>query len=144
MATEHIRHEVPSDYARWWSLSLQPWWRDHDYLGHVTAASYAVIVEEAVGRYLQDRWDRPDPTYVVAHLSISYLREIRMGDGPLNVFVSSRHAGGSRFECTSVIVAADGTPRSVAHGLYAGWDSARRGSRDLTEQESRALGPADS
>lgn len=142
MTSRTTRHAVPDDYGVWWSAPIQVRWRDLDELGHVTASCYALFVEEAVGSFMQAAWSRPDPTYVAAHVSISYLREIRLDDGPLRVFVSALSVDGSRFSCAVVIAAADGTPRAVARGDYSGWDPERRRARNLTGEEIGALASA--
>ena len=132
------RFEVPEGHASWWSMELRPWFRDTDYLGHVTASSYAVFFEEATGAFVQQMWGT-DAAYVVAHLAITYGREVRMGESPVRVHVRCDRAEGSRFACTMVLVGPDGTPRSTARGYYSAWDMEARRSRQLLEEEREGL-----
>lgn len=132
------RFEVPEGYASWWSLELRPWFRDIDYLGHVTASSYAVIYEEAAGTFVEAMWGT-DAAYVVAHVAITYGREVRMGESPVRVHVRCDGAAGSRFSCAMVLVGPDDTPRSTAVGYYSAWDMQARRSRQLLTSEREGL-----
>ena len=133
------RFAIPDNFGSWWSVELQPWWRDIDYLGHVTAAAYGTIYEEAMARFVNERWRTQDAEYVVAHLSMSYLREIRMGETPIRVHVRCTTAHRSRFTCSMVITGPDGEARNVARAQYAAWDSAARRSRRLSDPERVGL-----
>jgi acyl-CoA thioesterase FadM len=132
------KFEVPDEYASWWSLELRPWFRDIDYLGHVTAPSYAVFYEEAVGTFVETMWGS-DAAYVVAHVAITYGREVRMGESPVRVHVRCDGATGSRFSCAMVLAGPDGTPRSTARGYYSAWDMQARRSRKLLTDERESL-----
>jgi acyl-CoA thioesterase FadM len=130
---------VPPDYESWWSRPISPWWRDIDYLGHVTAASYASIYEEVFGDFMVEAWQDPEPWYVVADLSISYLREIRMADVPLTVYVKVDEHGGSTIAATMVIAGTDSEPRSVARTRYVAWDREQRRKRPMTTTQLDGL-----
>lgn len=132
------RFQVPDGHTSWWSLELRPWFRDIDYLGHVTASSYSVIYEEAMGAFVETVWGT-DAAYVVAHLSITYGREVRKGESPVRVHVRCDAAEGSRFACTMVLVGPDGSPRSTARGYYSAWDMGARRSRPLLDREREGL-----
>ena len=133
------RFRVPDDIASWWSVDLQPWWRDIDYLGHVTAAAYGTIYEESMARFVNERWGTSEAEYVVAHLAMSYLREIRMGETPIRVHVRCTSVEGSRFTCSMAITGPDGKVRNVARAQYAAWDSTARRSRVLSDRERTGL-----
>ncbi|WP_322723635.1 acyl-CoA thioesterase [Streptomyces spongiae] len=133
------RLTVPSGYEYWWSVELQPWWRDIDYLGHVTAAVYGTIYEEAMARFLSERWETGDADYVVAHLAMTYVREVRMSETPVRVFVRCEEARRSTFVSSLVIAGSDGAPRNVAHAEHAAWDRQLRRSRPLTPKERNGL-----
>ncbi|TGN65049.1 acyl-CoA thioesterase [Nocardioides eburneiflavus] len=138
-ATEPLpSFDVPEGYASWWSLELRPWFRDIDYLGHLTASSYAVIYEEAVGTFVEAMWGT-DAAYVVAHVAITYGREVRMGESPVRVHVRCEGAEGSRFSCAMVLIGPDGSPRSTARGYYSAWDMQARRSRELLNDERERL-----
>jgi acyl-CoA thioesterase FadM len=132
------RFEVPDGHSTWWSIELRPWFRDIDYLGHVTASSYGVIYEEATGAFVEEMWGT-DAAYVVAHVAITYGREVRMGESPVRVHVRCDAAEGSRFTCSMVLVGPDGTPRSTARGFYSAWDMQARRSRQLLAGERAGL-----
>lgn len=57
-----VNRTVPPDFESWWSRSISPWWRDIDYLGHVTAASYASIYEQVFGDFMVDAWQDAEPS----------------------------------------------------------------------------------
>ena len=129
---------LPDDFRSWWSLELQPWWRDIDSVGHVTAPSYVVMFEETMARFVAHCWAE-EPWYVVASLAVDYGREIRMDDTPVTVHVRCDAAEGTRFTCQMVMTAADGELRAAARGYYAGWDQQGRRSRPLTDREISGL-----
>jgi acyl-CoA thioesterase FadM len=126
-------------FASWWSVDRQLWWRDFDYLGHFTAASYAVLYEEACGALLTEAWNVPEPSYVVARLDISYLREVRRDDSPVRVYVRPNRVGRSGFSVEMVVCSASGVVCSTAVASYVAWDRAGRTSRPMTEAERAGL-----
>lgn len=133
---------VPPDFTSWWSRDIQPWWRDIDPLGHVTAASYASIYEEVFGWFMVEAWQEPEPSYVVADLSIAYLREIRMTDTPLTVHARIHEYGVSTISATMVIVGDDAVPRSIAQARYVSWDREGRRRRPMTPGQLEGLAAA--
>ena len=133
---------VPPGFESWWSRDIRPWWRDIDYLGHVTAASYASIYEEVFGGFMVEVWQEPEPSYVVADLSISYLREIRMADVPLTVHAHVDEYGESTISATMLIVGSDAVPRSIARARYVSWDREGRRRRPMTPRQLDGLASA--
>lgn len=127
------------DFSSWWSHTVQPWWRDIDYLGHVTAASYAAIYEEVFGTFIVEVWQNPEPSYVVSKMSISYLREIRLAHTPLNVHVHIDEYGASDISATMVITDKESVPRSLARNHYVSWDREQRRRRPMTANEAAGL-----
>lgn len=128
-----------AELERWWSYVIVPWWRDLDYLGHVTAASYASIYEEAFGRFMQERWATSEPSYVVAKLSITYVREVRMEHTPLTVKVCVQSSSSSSFSVSMVLVDVHGQVRSTAEARYVRWDGVNRCATPMSADEIAAL-----
>ncbi|KAA1427801.1 acyl-CoA thioesterase [Nocardioides antri] len=127
--------------AGWWSTEIQVWWRDFDELGHMTAAAYPAAFEEGVGRFVTERWERPSPAYVTARTSIEYLSEVRRARLPITLHVRPAHIGVTSFVVDLVLSDAGGTRCSAAQTRYVAWDTDRRSSRHLTDDErARLLG----
>jgi acyl-CoA thioesterase FadM len=125
----------------WWSAEIQLWWRDFDELGHMTAASYPAAYEEAVGRFLVERWQHPAPDYVVARITVEYLKEVRRTAAPITIHVKVEHVGRSSFVVNMILSNAAGLRCSVAQTHYVAWDRGRRGPRAMTANERAALKP---
>lgn len=128
-----------SGYHAWWSTDLRLWWRDFDSLGHLTASAYGVVYQEAFAGFMEQAWDDPDPSFVVARMNIEYRREIRRDDSEVRVHVAVRRTGRVSFETTLVLCSADGRVFSTAETRNAAWDREGRCSRPLTEAERRGL-----
>ncbi|MEU1517542.1 acyl-CoA thioesterase [Streptomyces sp. NPDC005811] len=131
--------DVPQGFKDWWSTTVEPWWRDFDYLGHVTAASYAAIYEQAFAEFVAERWHTSEPSYVVARLDITYLREIRPRNTPLRIHVSIGHTGRTSLTAAMVLCDVEGLPRSIARARYCAWDREQRTTRPLTTEERTGL-----
>gem|GEM_PF-2945758 len=126
-------------YLGWWSTELRPWWRDFDSLEHLTASSYGVAFQEAFASFVERAWDDPDPSYVVARMSIDYRHEVRRRDCPIRIHVAVRRVGRASFDATMVLRSATGRVCSIAEVRYAAWDRERRCSRPLTDAERGGL-----
>jgi acyl-CoA thioesterase FadM len=122
-----------------WSTELQPWWRDFDELGHMTAAAYPAAYEEGVGRFVTDRWGPSSAAYVTASTSIEYLREVRRASLPITIQVRPAHVGRTSFVLDLVLLDAAGRRCSTARSRYVAWDRERRGPRPLGEDQRSAL-----
>ncbi|GAB3857724.1 thioesterase family protein [Nocardioides maradonensis] len=133
------RRQVPAGYGSWWSTELRLWWRDFDAYGHLTATGYPVVYAEAFADYVSEAWNTAEPHFVVADLSVAYLREVRRRDSPVRVHVAIGRVGRASFEATMVLCSADGEVCSTARTRYAAWDPEERRSRPLTAEERRGL-----
>lgn len=128
------------DHHAWWSHDIQLGWLDFDVLGHVTAAAYPAILEEAMVALVIEAWQVPNPVYVVARMEIDFLREVRTRRDPVRVYIAVDHLGRSSFTTTAVICSNDGRPCNVARTRYVAWDLETRRPRPLdTLQRERLL-----
>lgn len=109
--------------------------RDFDGLGHLTAAAYLELLEEARVRWLGPASPDGLPGYVVARQVIDYLREIRPADGPLRVRVEVSVESDRKLTVREVITGADDEERAVGTGTLVAWDRTTRRSRALTRDE---------
>lgn len=130
---------TPADFDTWWSTERQLWWRDFDALGHLTAAVYADLYQEACGDFVVEAWADADASYVVARLDISYLRELTRPASPVRLHVRLSRLGRSGFGLTMVMCSAAGDVCSVAEGAYVAWDGDVRGARPMTDAERAGL-----
>ncbi|NUR97796.1 MAG: acyl-CoA thioesterase [Kribbellaceae bacterium] len=131
---------IPSGYNAWWSTEIHLWWRDFDYLGHVTAASYGSLYEEAFGRFMTVAWGTEFPSYVVGAMSIRYLHEIVRGVDAVRVFVAIEQVGTASISARLVAVDSEGRECSTAENRYVAWDRDMRCSRPITSAERAGLG----
>ena len=122
-----------------WSTQRQLWWRDFDELGHLSAARYADLYQEAAGDFVVEAWEDSEADYVVARLDITYLHEIRRQGSPVVLLVSAGRVGRSSFELSMAVTSADGVLCSRADGTYVAWDREGRRSRAMTEAERSGL-----
>lgn len=142
MDTESTRPDTPAastNYEQWWSTDVHLWWRDFDYLGHVTAASYGSFYEEAFGRFAAEAWGTEYPSYVVATMSISYLREIVRDVRVVRVYVDVTRIGRSGVIARLVAVDTDGRVCSTADNRYVAWNREARAPRPLADLEREGL-----
>ena len=133
-----VRH-APPGYEPWWSVDLRLWWRDFDGYGHLTATGYPVVYAEAFADFVAEAWGEAEPDFVVADLSVAYLREVRRCDSPVRVHVAIDRVGRATFGATMVLCSASGDVCSTARARYAAWDPGERRSRPLTAAERRGL-----
>lgn len=132
---------LPEDLEDWWSTTLDSWWRDFDSFDHITGSSYGAIFEEAFGRFAASAWGTSTPGYVVAHMSIDFVREIRRHETPLTVRLGIGRIGQSSIGARLVLQGPDGDVRSIASNRYIAWDIQQRRPRMLTPDERRSLEP---
>jgi acyl-CoA thioesterase FadM len=122
-----------------WSTQRELWWRDFDELGHLSAARYADLYQEAAGDFVVEAWEDTEADYVVARLDITYLHEIRRQSRPVVLPVSAARVGRSSFELRMAVTTGDGVLCSRAVGTYVAWDREGRRSRAMTEAERSGL-----
>lgn len=127
------------DHGLWWATNRQLWWRDFDELGHLTAARYADLYQEAAGDFVVEAWRDPGASYVVARLDIAFLREIRREGSPVLLGVKPTRVGRAGFELAMTVSDGTGGVCSRATGVYVAWDGESRGARPMTEAERAGL-----
>lgn len=125
--------------AEWWSVTRQLWWRDLDELGHLTAARYADLYQEACGDFVVEAWGDDTASYVVSRMTIDYLHEVTRADSPVRLLVRVARVGRSGFDLALGIETATGRLCSTARGAYAAWDRDLRCARTMTESEGAGL-----
>jgi acyl-CoA thioester hydrolase len=133
------RVTVPEGFEASWSTERQLWWRDIDALGHLNAVSYAYLYQEACGDFIVEAWADPDASYVVARMDIRYLREIRLHESPVRVYVRVDRVGRSGFDAAMVICSASGNVCSTVAASLAAWNRERHRSREMTLAERDGL-----
>jgi acyl-CoA thioester hydrolase len=122
-----------------WERALQLRYGDLDYLGHVTAAAYLMLFEEARARWMAETLEVRFPVYVVANQRIGYLREVLLEDSPITISVTPVALGASSVEIAETLVTAAGELKARSEATLVMWDAERRGSRPLTGAERAAL-----
>jgi acyl-CoA thioesterase FadM len=127
------------DTSTWWHTVIEPWWRDFDELGHMTAAAYPAAFEEAFGRYLIERWRRTDPSYVVARTVIDYHHEVTRRELPVTIHVQPVRVGRSSASVHLVLEDASGRVCTLAQTRYVAWDMEKRCARPFTHEERVSL-----
>lgn len=115
--------------------------RDFDGLGHLTAAAYLEVLEEARTVWLRPTVLEGLPMYVVADQNIRYRREIRRGDSPLRIQVTPELQSAQRFTVDELILSGTGDAHAVSRATLVAWDPVRRCARDLNEAELALVAP---
>lgn len=113
--------------------------RDLDYLGHVTAAEYLAIFEEARAAWLSQCFNTSFPTYVVARQEIDFERELRMHEGPIMVSIELARIGARSLQVEETLESRGGTVHARSRATLVMWNPEERRSRELTEAERTAL-----
>jgi|SRR5579884_17326 len=129
----------PAARTRDWQHPMPLRFRDLDYLGHVTAAQYLAMFEEARAAWLSVRFDTPYPTYVVARQEIDFDRELRMHDGPVTVTIELVRIGARSLDISERLESRDATLHARSRATLVLWNARTRRSRDLTEPERTTL-----
>ena len=114
--------------------------RDLDALGHVNQAVFHELLEEVRAAFF--RATLPDlrfTGYVLAHVELDYRREVRIEDRYLIGECRVASLGRSRVELENRLVLADGNVAVEGRAVLVAWDEKTRRSRELTENERKAL-----
>lgn len=122
-----------------WQHPMPLRFRDLDYLGHVTAAEYLAMFEEARAAWLSHRFETPYPTYVVARQEMDFEREVRMHQGPMTVNIALVRVGVKSLQISETLESHDGTVHARSRARLVMWNPEARQSRELTESERAAL-----
>ena len=122
------------------AISLR--WRDIDMLGHLNQAVYHELLEEGRGALLEATGH--DFPWVLARVELDYRLEVRRDDGPVEVVSRVTEVGRSKVVVAQDVVRASGEVAARGSSVLVCWDPDARTSRQLTPEERRALGAADS
>jgi acyl-CoA thioester hydrolase len=119
---------------------LRTRWPDFDALGHLNHAAYHVYLDEArddaLRRTVGDFSEWPN---VLAHASIDYTREIRVGTTEVVVRTTIAAVGRSSVRFEQELLAPDGEPAATAAAVLVAWDREARRSREITDAERKQL-----
>jgi acyl-CoA thioester hydrolase len=126
------------------TVRVQLRWRDIDPLGHLNQSVYHELLEEgrialvaALVRRVGDA--NTQGGYVVAHVDLDYVTEVRKDHGEVDVIVSISHVGTSSLRLHHEIRLLDGTVAATGSSVLVAWDPVNRTKRVLTERERAAL-----
>jgi acyl-CoA thioester hydrolase len=128
-------------------VKVQLRWRDMDMLGHLNQSVYHELLEEGRAGLMIDLVRRlggmPEPgRYVVAHVDLDYLTEVRKDHGEVEVVVRVGHVGTSSFQMEHEVLLPDGSVAAQGKTVMVGWDRTARAKRPLSDAERQALAPA--
>ena len=116
-------------------------WPDFDALGHLNHAAYHVCLGAARDNTLRrtvggfETWPS-----VLAHVSIDYLREIRLGVPEVIVRTSIVKVGATSVTMDHRLLAPTGEVSASAQSVVVAWDNSARRRREITLPERAALG----
>lgn len=118
-------------------------WRDMDMLGHLNQSVYHELIEEGRAGLMSEIAGRVTHTgggaFVVAHVDLDYLTEVRKDHAAVDVVVSVERVGTSSLTLHHEVRHTDGTVAASGSAVIVGWDPATRSKRTLTEAERAAL-----
>jgi acyl-CoA thioesterase FadM len=126
-------------YRDWWSIELQLWRRDLDARGHLTTPAYGAVYQQVLADFLEHAWHDPDPSFVIAKMSLDCHHEVQRDESPIRAYVAVRDVDRSTFETTMVLCTSDGRMCSTARTGNVAWDRGRQRSRPLSESERNSL-----
>jgi acyl-CoA thioester hydrolase len=126
------------------TVRVQLRWRDIDLLGHLNQSVYHELLEEGrialVAELVRRAGDgNMQGGYVVAHVDLDYLTEVRKDHGEVDVIVSISQVGTSSLRLHNEIRLLDGTIAATGSSVLVAWDPVNRTKRVLTERERAAL-----
>ena len=108
-------------------------WRDLDPLGHMNQAVYHELLEEGRGALLA-RENRSFP-FVIAHVELDYLSEVRKDHGSVVVVTRVERVGRTSVTFAERIERLDGVVAASGRAVLVAWDMKARESRELTSDE---------
>ncbi len=114
-------------------------WGDIDALGHVNQAVFHELLEEARTAMISTLPSHEKHSFVVARVELDYRREIPLAHRFVDVTVQIEAVGRSSVTVTQQIFRSDGELAADGRSVLVAWDSARRGSRPLSERELAAF-----
>lgn len=126
------------------TVRVQLRWRDIDLLGHLNQSVYHELLEEGRIALITElvrraHAEQTHGSYVLAHVDLDYLTEVRKDHGEVDVVMRLSHVGTSSFRLHNEIRLLDGTVAATGSSVMVAWDPAARSKRVLTEHERAAL-----
>jgi acyl-CoA thioester hydrolase len=133
---------MPSQFEH--TVRVQLRWRDIDLLGHLNQSVYHELLEEGRIALIAELVRRVGDGhrhggYVLAHVDLDYLTEVRKDHGEVDVVVRLAHVGTSSLRLDNEIRLLDGTVAATGSSVIVAWDPVNRSKRVLSEQERAAL-----
>ena len=117
---------------------VQTRWQDLDALGHVGHTAVLVLLEQGRDAFLGTHGISPDQ-YVVGRCSVTFEREIDAEQKEVTVECAVRELGSSSLTTSERILDPAGEVAVAAEFGLVLWDSERRGSRPITDDERASL-----
>jgi acyl-CoA thioester hydrolase len=133
---------VPSQFEH--TVRVQLRWRDIDLLGHLNQSVYHELLEEGRIALIAELVRRVGDAnahggYVLAHVDLDHLTEVRKDHGEVDVVVRLAHVGTSSLRLDNEIRLLDGTVAATGSSVIVAWDPVNRSKRVLSDQERAAL-----
>ncbi len=115
-----------------------------DMLGHVNQSVYHELLEEGRAGFFTELarrvgHDHGYGGFVVAHVDLDYLTEVRRDHGEVEIIVRLAHVGTSSFRLDHEVRLPDGTLAASGGTVIVAWDPATRAKRPLSDAERAAL-----
>jgi acyl-CoA thioester hydrolase len=121
-------------------VRIQTRWPDFDGLGHLNHAVYHVYLDEGRDAALRATVGPFDEfPNVLAHASIDYKREIRVGTREVVVRTRIADVGRSSIRFEQDVLTPEGAVAASAASVLVAWDAAERTSRPISDDERRKL-----
>lgn len=125
-------------------VRVQLRWRDIDLLGHLNQSVYHELLEEGRIALIAELVRRAGEanthgSYVLAHVDLDYLTEVRKDHGEVEVIMRISHVGTSSLRLHNEIRLLDGTVAATGSSVLVAWDPVNRTKRVLAEAERAAL-----
>lgn len=133
MSLTEPNHEQPGRYR----VALR--WGDMDALGHVNQAAYHELLEEARSALVASLPTYDKQSFVLAHISLDFRHEIPLHHRFVEVELRIQTVGQASIALTQRIFRSDGELAADGRSVMVAWDSSRRRSRPLNDQELAAL-----
>jgi acyl-CoA thioester hydrolase len=133
---------MPSQFEH--TVRVQLRWRDIDLLGHLNQSVYHELLEEGRIALIAELVRRvgdghTQSGYVLAHVDLDHLTEVRKDHGEVDVVVRLAHVGTSSLRLDNEIRLLDGTVAATGSSVIVAWDPVNRSKRVLSEHERAAL-----
>ena len=125
------------------TVRVQLRWRDIDLLGHLNQSVYHEMLEEARIALVAELVRRVGTEhthagYVLAHVDLDYLTEVRKDHGEVEVVARVTHVGTSSFRIDHDVRLPNGAVAASGHSVLVGRDPVNV-QRVLTDDERAAL-----